>query len=37
MKDKFGKRMYVADKFNGRTFFLNSCAFIKRVLYIGTE
>jgi len=29
--------MYIIDKFNAKTTFLNSCALIKGVLYIGTE
>lgn len=29
--------MYIIDKFNAKTIFLNHCAFIKRVLYLGME
>jgi hypothetical protein len=29
--------MYIIDKFNAKTIFLNSCAFMKEVLYIRTK
>jgi hypothetical protein len=36
--DNFEKRMYIIDKFNVKiTFFLNSCAFLKELLYIGSN
>jgi hypothetical protein len=37
LKDNFRKRRYIIDKFNTKTTFLNSCVFVKEILYIGTE
>jgi len=36
-KHNHGKGMYIVDKFNAKTKFLNFSDFIKRVLYIRTE
>jgi hypothetical protein len=33
----FEKRNYIIDKFNAKVTFLNSCVFVKEILYIGTE